>query len=149
MSQNRYVGVLVTAVIAWAAGCSSADDDSDHGGFLGPDASASDAKTDVTVDASPATDATTSADAGDAEAIEQHSGGYLHQRVAPEERAQQEPQLDGCQTECVLELRARDGDADPVEIVDQDAGAEQTADAPAKTRYARDPASQDDADPSS
>src|SRR5205085_10610100 len=63
MSPHRYVGFLLTAALACVAGCSSAGDDPDHGGFVGPDASTSDAKTDATLDAGPRTDATSAGDA--------------------------------------------------------------------------------------
>src|SRR6185437_1558821 len=72
------------------------------------------------------------ADAGHAETVDHEACGNLQQGVAPEECAEQHPEIGWCQVKRALELRGGDRNADAVEVVDQHAGAEQSGHAPAK-----------------
>ena len=73
------------------------------------------------------------ADRRHAEAIQHHADRHLEDGVGPEEGAEQEPEVARRQPELLLELRRGDRNVHPVEIVDQDADAEQDADRPAAT----------------
>ena len=71
------------------------------------------------------------ADVRHPEPVEHHADRHLKDGVGPEEGAEQKPEVAGRQVEFLLKLRGGDRDVHPVEVVDQDADAEQDADHPA------------------
>ena len=66
----------------------------------------------------------------DAEAVEHHADRHLQDGVGPEEGAEQEPDVGRSEPEFLLELRRGDRDVHPVEVIDENADAEQDADRP-------------------
>jgi hypothetical protein len=64
------------------------------------------------------------------EPIKHHASWHLEQRVGPEERAEQQPELLRGQMEVHLQLWSRDREIDPVDVVNQHANAKQHSDRP-------------------
>ncbi len=74
------------------------------------------------------------ADRHDPKAVQHQSDRDLQQCIRPEEDAEDQTHLRRIQAKLLLQLRGGDGQGDAVEIIDQDAGAEQHADPPAVVR---------------
>ncbi len=66
----------------------------------------------------------------DAQPVEHDSNRDLQDGVGPKEGAEKQAELTRSEAELLLKLRRRDRDVHPVEIVDENAGAEQKPDRP-------------------